>query len=91
MINSIVQDLAAEQCFLCGRTTNLELHHIMHGVANRRWATRFGLLCWLCAPCHRLVHCDAMTNKRLQQHAQRAFERTHTRQEWMNVFRKNYL
>lgn len=90
-MNSIVQDLSEERCFLCGKTRDLDLHHIMHGVANRRWATRLGLTCWLCRGCHTLAHCDFQTNKRLQAQAQAAFEQTHTRQEWMNIFGKNYL
>lgn len=90
-MNSIVQDMTEERCFLCGRTTNLDLHHIMHGVANRRWATKLGLTCWLCRPCHNNAHCDIVVNKRLQRAAQRAFERNHTRTEWMEIFGKNYL
>ena len=90
-MNSIVQDLSQERCFRCGKTVNLDLHHIMHGTANRRWSTKLGLVCWLCRPCHNLAHCDYMTNKALQKVAQTAFEQEHTRQEWMKIFGKNYL
>lgn len=93
-MKSIVQDMENPRCFLCGAVRNLELHHIMHGTANRRWSTRLGLTCLLCRTHHTGqfgVHSDAELNRRLQQEAQRAFEQTHTRTEWMNIFGKNYL
>lgn len=93
-MKSIVQELAEKRCFVCGGMRDLELHHIMHGTANRRLATKYGLICWLCREHHtgtRGAHNNAELNRRLQQEAQRAFERTHTRQEWMTIFGKNYL
>ena len=90
-MNSIVQDLSEERCFRCGSTANLDLHHIMHGTANRRWSSKYGLLCWMCRPCHQLVHCDVLENKRLQRVAQIAFEKAYSRKLWMEVFGKNYL
>ena len=93
-MNSIVQDLSEERCFVCGSMRELELHHIMHGTANRRLSTRYGLTCWLCHTHHTGrfgVHSDAKFNRILQQEAQTAFERTHTHAEWMTLFGKNYL
>ena len=94
MTASIVQDLNIERCFVCGSMRNLELHHIMHGTANRRLATKYGLTCWLCRGHHRGahgVHFNPALNRQLQQVAQAAFEETHSRQEWMTIFGKNYL
>lgn len=90
-MKSIVQDLDQEKCFRCGNRGRLDLHHIMHGSANRRWSSRFGLLCWMCRDCHTLVHCDALENKRLQRIAQQAFEQNYSHAEWMQIFKKNYL
>ena len=93
-MNSIVQDLSEERCYLCGSVRELELHHIMHGTANRRLSTRYGLTCWLCRTHHTGrfgVHSNAELNHILQQEAQTAFERTHTHAEWMTLFGKNYL
>lgn len=90
-MKSIVQDLDQERCFRCGKRGRLDLHHIMHGNANRRWSSRFGLLCWMCRDCHTLVHCDALENKRLQRIAQQAFEQNYTHAERMRIFKKNYL
>ena len=93
-MKSIVQDLSNERCLVCGTTRNLELHHIMHGTANRRLSTRYGLTCWLCRLHHTGrfgVHSDAALNKALQQAAQTAFEKTYSHDEWMKIFGKNYL
>lgn len=93
-MTSIVQDLNDEYCFVCGSTRNLELHHIMHGTANRRLSTRYKLTCWLCKGCHtgkNGVHHNAVLNRHLQQVAQTKFEETHTHEEWMKLFKKNYL
>jgi hypothetical protein len=93
-MKSIVQNLDDNSCFLCGSQRDLELHHIMHGMANRRLSTRLGLVCWLCKTHHTGrfgVHQDAELNERLQKEAQRAFEETHPHSEWMRIFKKNYL
>lgn len=37
------------------------------------------------------VHNNADNMRKLQRDGQRAFEREHTRVEFMNIFRKNYL
>ena len=93
-MESIVQDLSVERCFVCGSTRELELHHIMHGTANRRLATRYQLTCWLCRTHHTGrfgVHTNAQLNRQLQQAAQTAFEKTHSHEMWMKIFGKNYL
>lgn len=94
MTTSIVQDLSVERCFVCGSMRELELHHIMHGTANRRLSTRYHLTCWLCWTHHRSwrgVHHNAELDNKVKQAAQTAFEKTHSRQEWMKIFGKNYL
>ena len=91
---SIVQNLDEKRCFLCGSHRDLELHHIMHGSANRRLSTKWGLVCWLCATHHRGrfgVHNDIVLDERLKRTAQKAFEELYGRSKWMEVFRKNYL
>lgn len=82
-------------CYFCGRTYGLEKHHIFGGVANRRISERAGLWVWLCGQtCHRGTEgaqYDPWKNKLLKMDAQQAFERTHTRSEWMKLIGKNYL
>ena len=81
-------------CFLCGRTSGLECHHIFGGVANRKLSEKYGLKVWLCHNCHTGkagAQYDPQKNKVLKIYAQTAFERTHSREEWMQIFGKNYL
>ena len=94
MLYSIVQDVRDERCFLCGNRQGLEFHHIMHGTANRRLSTKYGLTCFLCKTHHTGsygVHSNAELNRWLQKVAQTAFERQYNRPAWMKIFRKNYI
>ena len=91
---SIVQNLDDERCFVCGSRRSLELHHIMHGSANRRLSTKYSLVCWLCRTHHTGsigVHNDYKLDEKLKQTAQKAFEEMYGHGLWMETFRKNYL
>lgn len=82
-------------CYLCGRTYNLEKHHIFGGVANRRISESQGLWVWLCGDtCHRGTdgaQYDRDKNIMLKMDAQTAFEKTHSHNEWMKIIGRNYL
>ena len=43
---SIVQD--KRECYICGLTATLELHHCFFGVANRKKSDEDGCVVWLC-------------------------------------------
>lgn len=92
-MRSILQ--TEKRCYFCGRVNGLEKHHIFGGVANRKISEAHGFWVWLCgATCHRGTdggQYDKLKNLQLKQDAQFAFERTHTRQEWMKLIGKNYL
>lgn len=45
-------------CMLCGKTYNLNIHHIRYGMCGRH--TYFGNIIRLCINCHQMVH----SNKR---------------------------
>ena len=92
MAKNIIQD--RKECYFCGKLTNLERHHVFGGVANRPISEKYGLTIWLCHNCHTGqsgAQYDKMKNLRLKQDAQFAFERNHTRSEWMKLIGKNYL
>ena len=93
MGKSIIQD-DDKQCYFCGRVTGLERHHVFAGTANRPISEREGLYVSLCKSCHtgtEGAQYDKMKNLRLKQDAQFAYERTHSRSEWMKLIGKNYL
>ena len=92
MAKSIIQE--RKECYFCGKLTNLERHHVFGGVANRPISEKYGLTVWLCHNCHTGkdgAQYDKMKNLRLKQDAQFAFERNHSRSEWMKLIGKNYL
>lgn len=99
MSKSILQ--ASKECWACRNLYNvhnpwrLEEHHIYPGVPRRALSERYGLKVYLCREHHNVppcgVHFDPDLMLRLQQEGQRAFERTHSREEFVRLFGKNYL
>ena len=82
------------QCFLCGRKTCLERHHVFAGVANRRISHRMGFWVTLCHECHVGVdgaQYNSETGNYLKQQCQMAYEELYSHEEWMKLMGKNYL
>ena len=78
-----------KRCALCGKPAT-QTHHIFNG-ANRKHSEHYGLTIRLCAECHERVHRDQILDEKLKMSAQRRFEENHSREEFMKIFRKNYL
>lgn len=93
-MKSIIHD--GRRCYLCGSDYEaLDWHHIFGG-ANRKWSEKYGLKVRLCHNrCHifgeRSVHKCKETSDKLKVIGQKKFEETHTRQEFMEIFGKNYI
>jgi hypothetical protein len=91
-MKSIIQE--EKKCFICGQTYWLESHHCLHGTANRKLAEKYGLKVWLCQEHHRGnsgVHKNHMLDLTLKSVAQKKFEETHSRKEFIKIFGKSYL
>lgn len=98
-MKSIIQD--KKECFLCRylygteNTNNLCSHHIFFGTANRRLSEEYGLKAWLCIYHHTegigAVHKNRDSDMILKKIAQKKFEETHTREEFIQIFGKSYL
>lgn len=89
-------------CYLCMKLNQnyqshlyLEEHHAIPGNPGRRICEENGLKVYLCADHHRnspaAVHENHENMRLIQKDAQRAFERWNTRDEWMDLFGRNYL
>lgn len=94
-MKSIIQK-NTDNCFLCGKYGNLERHHCLFGTANRKKADKYGLTVYLCPDCHRGTNGIHGKNGhpydlRLKQIAQREFEKTHSREEFVEIFGRNYI
>ena len=83
-----------KRCYKTGDTYNLHEHHIFGG-ARRKLSEKYGLKVYLRADWHNMadygVHFDKEFDLRLKRAAQRAFEREHSREEFMLIFGKNYI
>ena len=84
----------AEFCTLCGSPYQLETHHVFNQ-AYKKKSEKYGYLLTLCNACHtgsrNSVHNNADLRKRLKAEAQKHFEVSHSRQEFMAIFGRNYL
>lgn len=88
-MKSIIQQ--RKECYICGTTYNLHDHHCIYGTSNRKNSEKYGLKVWLCEYHHMLVHSDAQVSLKIKQVAQRKFEETHSRDEFIKVFGKSFL
>ena len=78
-------------CYVSGSRQNLDSHHIFGG-PYRKWSEKYGLKVWLRHDIHMDLHDrDNELKRRLQREAQEIFEKTHTREEFMKIFGRNYL
>lgn len=92
-MKSILQ--SKRECFVCGQTYELELHHIYAG-KNRKNSDEHGFTVWLCARHHRGtsgVHGrdGSVLDEILKARCQKRFEETHKHSEFMKIIGKNYL
>lgn len=88
-------------CYLCAHKygdysyKETEEHHILYGAGQRTDSEEEGLKVYLCREHHKegpeAAHNCRETRELLCRIAQREYEKTHTREEWVERFRKNYL
>lgn len=89
MGHSVIQN--ARECYICKTTIGLHKHHLLHGTANRKIADRYGLWVYLCFRHHEKVHLDVDLDDEFKKLAQRKFEETGTREDFMRVFGRSWL
>lgn len=77
-------------CIECGGHGR-EDHHCIFG-KNRANSDKYGLIVRLCHDCHyRLHNSDEALAMKYRQLGQMCFEETHSHEEYMRIFGKNYL
>lgn len=98
MARSILQD--RRECYICREiycvksVWGLEEHHVFGG-PRRALSERYGLKIYLCRRHHNTpgefaAHFDPDVRNWLHRRAQRAFVARHDREQWMEVFGKDY-
>lgn len=82
------------ECYVCGTPLGLHRHHIFFGTADRRKSEQYGCWVYLCGAHHNLsnqgVHYNHVLDLELKQKCQAEFEKIHSHEEFMKVFRRNY-
>lgn len=84
-------------CYECGRTLDLEQHHIFYGSANRKLSDKDGLVVWLCYDHHRgrqgVHNGNNRLDDKLKRIGQRAYMRTYNKNvaDFMKRYGKNYI
>lgn len=89
-MKSILQE--NKECYICG-LPYVEDHHIFFGPL-KSLAEKYGLKVWLCKRHHTgdySPHFNRFLDIELKQKAQLAFLETHTMEEWMAEFGRNFL
>lgn len=83
----------SDHCFFCGGATWLEEHHIFSG-PYRKKSEKYGYKVTLCHWEHNEspegVHYNKEKRDYLKRMAQKEFEKTHTREEFIAEFGKSY-
>lgn len=85
----ISREIFGERCVV-----GLEEHHIFFGNPGRKLSEKYGLKVWLTYEHHRGddgVHMHRRIDLWLKKRAQEKFEETHTREEFIQIFGRNYL
>ena len=89
-----IMDTQKGVCYICGKYCLTHKHHI-YGGANRRNSEALGLYVHLCPDCHNMgpnsVHTNILMARWLQEEGQWKYEETHSREEFMRVFGRNYI
>lgn len=94
MRNSIiVEDL--KHCLVCGTSFNIHIHHCIYGSANRKKSEKYGLIVPLCAKHHNMsnegVHFNKELDIKLKQLAQKRFMEVYPNENFLDIFKRNYL
>lgn len=89
---SILNNL--DKCYFCGRPAEC-IHEVYFGTANRQISIKNGFCVGLCHREHNLsnksVHKDREMDLRLKRVYQKEYERSHTRDDFINLIGKSYL
>lgn len=98
-MESILQ--TERKCFICGRQGELDSHHAISGVANRKNSEKYGLKIWLCRSCHSGIHDKGkvfidnwhyITENDIKAIAQAKWEETYgSRDDFRRVFGKSFI
>ena len=83
----ITEDLT--HCIICGNLKQ-HLHEVFYG-RNRLNSIKYGMVMPICFNCHKTIHNNIDMDMYYKMLFQKEYEKTHTRDEFISIFYKNYL
>lgn len=84
----IYQDLS--KCCVCGLNNGIEINEVFMG-RNRNNSMKYGMCMPLCHEHHEMFHNDREMQLYYMKMFQSKFEETNSRENFINIFKKNYL
>ena len=88
-INKLRDEGNKDECVNCGSKAH-ETHHVFFG-PNRKHSEKFRLTIRLCYSCHKLIHKNSNLALYYKEIFQRIFELKYSREEFTDIFGRNYL
>lgn len=83
---------AEDYCRYCG-TPYAQTHEVYEGNGRRQLSIKYGMQVKVCNECHRDIQLHPLQGRdlELKQEFQGKFEETHSREDFVRIFGKNYL
>lgn len=78
-----------ETCFLCGKPKQA-LHEVFEGT-NRINSMKQGMVMPLCFYHHQMIHSNRQLALEYKRLFQKKYEETHSREEFIKIFKRNYI
>lgn len=97
---SLLSDESDPNCYVCGATQNLHVHHCFPGYGRRKISDEEGCWVYLCGPHHNMsnagVHFDKALDLEIRRRCETAWEEREgisdpEHAEFIRVFGANYL
>lgn len=78
-----------EHCYIC-KAKKQDLHELIGG-KNRQASMKYGLVIPVCRKCHSLIENDETLKQKWHKVAQKEFKKHYKSENFVQIFRKNYL
>lgn len=77
-------------CKLCGKCTSTQIHHIYEGIF--RWRSeKYDFVIEVCPECHDKLHRNALCSLELKQKTQKAYEKKHGHDDFVQKMGRSWL
>ncbi len=78
------------KCCVCGPKSRIEINEVYEG-SYRGSSIKYGMVIPLCNLCHKRFHKDRLFALYYKSLFQKEFEKTHSRTEFLSIFKKDYI